>query len=315
VLTLHSDDPDYWNVLKALPPSNYGGETVCVSRHIEEIMKREHGGPSPYLIPYGVIVPEAAAAFSSNPFKVAYSGRIWEYQKRASLVVQSLIQACRQDGSLEAVMIGDGYLREACQQQVREAGLEKIITFTGQLAPRGVQQVLNDCQAILLMSDFEGLPVALLEAMAMGVVPVVRAIRSGIPELVEHEVTGLLVNEDPEVAAAAVVRLAHDQSLWQGCSRRARELVERRYRFEATYGQWQKLLAELHQSCSLSYPVNIWPGSKIAILERIFQSSQSPNSKFLLSTSHRFRTGLAIVKHCAKRILARLRSKMPNGTR
>jgi colanic acid/amylovoran biosynthesis glycosyltransferase len=68
------------------------------------------------------------------------------------------------------------------------------------------------------MSDFEGLPVALLEGMAAGVVPVVRSIPSGIPELVHHEKTGLLVPNEPTQAAEALIGISRDPALWQHCA-------------------------------------------------------------------------------------------------
>jgi len=63
------------------------------------------------------------------------------------------------------------------------------------------------------MSEFEGLPTALLEFMAAGVVPVVRAIERSIPELVHHERTGLLVGIDLPEAATASFRLNYAQDI------------------------------------------------------------------------------------------------------
>jgi colanic acid/amylovoran biosynthesis glycosyltransferase len=84
-------------------------------------------------------------------------------------------------------------VRFACQQLVHHAGLADSIQFLGRVCAEQVQPLRQCSQSILLMSDFEGLPLALLEAIAIEVVPVVRVIESGIPDLVHHERTGMLV--------------------------------------------------------------------------------------------------------------------------
>ena len=114
---------------------------------------------------------------------------------------------------------------------------------------------LASCQAILLMSDFEGLPMALLEAMAIGVVPVARTIRSGIPELVQDNRTGLLVDGQPANAAAAILKLADDPALWTECAHGARKLVEDRFSEDSAYFKWVALLDQLCARCNICYPI------------------------------------------------------------
>ena len=81
--------------------------------------------------------------------------------------------------------------------------------------------------------------------MAAGVVPVVRSIPSGIPEVVRQRETGLLVSDDPEQAAAALGTLAADPALWQHCSAALRQLVEERFSSDHCHGQWLALVREL----------------------------------------------------------------------
>jgi hypothetical protein len=142
-------------------------------------------------------------------------------------------------------------------QLVGEWNLTKRIRFLGRLAPSEVQTELAKCQVLLLMSDFEGLPMALLEAMAMGVVPVARAIASGVPELVMDRRTGLLVDEQPANAAAAILKLADDPALWTKCSRGAKKLVEDHFSEDSSYSKWVALLDLLCERCSIRYPIAI----------------------------------------------------------
>lgn len=254
-LTMHSDDPDYWAIADFRPPARWGGEVVCVSEYLSTEIKRQHLEQSSTVIPCGVSIPSSVTSFASESFHVVYSGRLVETQKRLSLVVEALVRACLKNSAIHASIIGDGSSRRDCQAAVDRAGLSNRIIFKGRLSTAEVEDELLHAQAILLMSDFEGLPVALIEAMAAGVVPVVRQIPSGIPELVKHEHTGLMVDETPENAARAICRLAQDHDLWKRCSSSARRLVAEQYNEDISYNRWLELIEKLDQKCTIQYPI------------------------------------------------------------
>jgi len=306
-LTLHSDDPDYWAIAKSLTPERHGGRTVCVSQHILSKLIRNGGDADAMVIPYGVSIPDSFARFQDHPFHVVYSGRLWEHQKRASLVVETLIKACEQGGGrICATLIGDGYSRAACEQQVREAKLEGLIQFSGRLPAAGVKDILLNSQAILLMSDFEGLPVALLEAMAAGVVPVVRAIPSGVPEVVRPGETGLLVSDNPEEAAAALLYLAENPVLWERCSSAARQLVSERFSSEQCHRNWLELLRQMQSNSSPAYPIRRLHGVRLGALSPLMlEPYKKPSPWQRLRMRQRLSTILAkmkrIVKKCCER--------------
>jgi hypothetical protein len=161
------------------------------------------------------------------------------------------------------------------------------------------------------MSDFEGLPIALLEAMAAGVVPVVRRIPSGIPELVEDGRTGLLVSEDPHEAATALRRLAGDPALWRRCSSAARELVSTRYNADASYRQWRRLLEDLDRqgtaAASSPYPI---PCRRIGGLRGVpasFHQEYRPPRPRSAALRQALRTAVARAKHRIRGVLGRRR--------
>ena len=113
-------------------------------------------------------------------------------------MVHTLINACLASSQIEAHLIIDSIGNSAaCEQLVHQSGPADRIHFLGRVLPKQVKTFLQRSEAILMMSDFEGLSLSLLEAMAVGVVSVVRAIESGIPELVQRERTRLLVRNDP----------------------------------------------------------------------------------------------------------------------
>jgi len=87
---------------------------------------------------------------------------------------------------------------------------------------------LATADVFVYLSESEGLGSAILLAMAQGV-PVVASNVGGIPELVEHEATGLLVNNDVEAVASAIRRMALDEALARQCAENAYRKVSERY--------------------------------------------------------------------------------------
>jgi glycosyltransferase involved in cell wall biosynthesis len=97
----------------------------------------------------------------------------------------------------------------------------------------------------LLTSRFEGMPRAVLQAMAAGV-PVVATAVDGTPEVVAHAVTGLLVPPGaPEQAARAVLALAGDGGLRERCIAQAARVVEGRYEIGRMLREIERLYLRL----------------------------------------------------------------------
>jgi len=99
----------------------------------------------------------------------------------------------RRKVDFELHLVGDGPERLALQTAFEQNGLLQHVRFWGWLAPEAVSKRLLDLDALVLMSDCEGLPLALLEAMAHGVVPVVTNLESGHTEVVKDGENGFLV--------------------------------------------------------------------------------------------------------------------------
>lgn len=256
-MTVHSDDPVYWAIAETVLPEQNNGIVVGVSQFIcqQAISRQLSSRPLP--IPYGVPETNYKAAFNNASFKVVFSGRLVEEQKRLSIVVDTMIKACQEDSRIECWLIGHGSARESAQKRVEACGLGNRILFLGRLPIQDVKKKLAQCQVILMMSDYEGLPLALLEAMSIGVVPIVRSIPSGIPELIEHGKTGFLVDHKPENAVQSILRLADRPELWRQCSTAARDLIQNYYSEDICYQKWLDTLAKLCEETDIKYPISI----------------------------------------------------------
>ena len=186
------------------------GITLAVSEAEGAVAAALVGRNRVLVVPNGVELPPASDPPRGRPFVVAVAGRVL-HQRRHDLVA-AVAERLRAD-DFAFHWLGDGPGRA----ELERAG----VTVSGWLPRRRVREELAKAHAILHLSAFEGLPLALLEAMATGR-PVVA---SDIPPI--REVTGstaLLVNGADE-AIAALRRLADDEAFGGALGARARERV------------------------------------------------------------------------------------------
>jgi histidinol-phosphate phosphatase family protein len=118
-------------------------------------------------------------------------GRLAE-QKGQLLLVEAAGRLAAEGLDFELVLVGDGPLRAAIEGRVRDLGLGDRVRLAGWLSAEGVRGELLRSRALVLPSFAEGLPVVLMEALALGR-PAVSTYVAGIPELVEPGVSGWLV--------------------------------------------------------------------------------------------------------------------------
>jgi glycosyltransferase involved in cell wall biosynthesis len=136
-------------------------------------------------------------------------------------------------------------------------GVGLPIYLGGQLQSENVQLEMLRNHVFVLLSDFEGLPIALMEAMACGLVPVCLRIDSGVPELVENELTGLLVNDRSGDFVEAIRRLRNDPDLWKRLSQAARIKFETEYSVESAAVRWKEIASELQSNSCPRRPITI----------------------------------------------------------
>ena len=118
-------------------------------------------------------------------------GRLCE-QKGQLLLVQAVHQLRDQGVALKLVLVGDGEHRSPIERLIQQYQLADQITITGWASGADVQRHLLASRAMVLPSFAEGLPVVIMEALALGR-PVISTYVAGIPELVKPGVSGWLV--------------------------------------------------------------------------------------------------------------------------
>ncbi len=246
---LHSDDPYYHDIVDSFVAGSGRwclSGVVGVSNYLKELVEERTDGALPFLhAPYGAPVPESVAAWSSDSFRMVYSGRLVELQKRVRRVATSMLAAASDCDNLEGILYGVGPEQEWLEKTFLKS--DGRVRLGGCLSPEEMQCEMLQGQVFVLLSDFEGMSIALMEAMACGLVPIISRMRSGVSDLVEDGVTGLIVAaDDPEAFTRAVKQLSSDRELWASLSKRARNaIVERRYTVDACADAWVEFLKRM----------------------------------------------------------------------
>jgi len=133
--------------------------------------------------------------------------------------------------NIKIVIVGKGSLEMELDQQARELHVEDLVFFLG--FREDVPRLLASLNLFVLSSHMEGLGSSIMDAMASRL-PVVATQVGGIPELVIHAETGLLVPpRNPEALAKAILRLYYDRPLGVRLGQRGFEVVHERFSAEA----------------------------------------------------------------------------------
>lgn len=151
---------------------------------------------------------------------------------------------------LKLVIVGDGPERAKLEALAQSPGVKDLIVFAGQVAD--VQAFYALANVFVLPSHSEGSPNVLLEAMAANV-PVVATAVGGVPEIVEHNESALLVEpNDPAALAASITQLLSDTELRQRLIANAEVLVETRFTPEAYARSLVRIYAEVIEGRNIS---------------------------------------------------------------
>jgi glycosyltransferase involved in cell wall biosynthesis len=171
-------------------------------------------------------------------------GRL-ETIKGHDILIEAISHLRTQGQRISLTLIGDGKERDKLERQVREYGLENVVQFLGNLTPDSVIDHLQKSDIFVMPSRDESFGVACIEAMATEL-PVIASRVGGLPEFIDHGVTGLLFTpEQTEVLAAAIASLVTDPEYRMRLGAKARELVAKKFsRDEAT----RKLLIHLQNT-------------------------------------------------------------------
>jgi colanic acid/amylovoran biosynthesis glycosyltransferase len=186
-----------------------------------------------HVCPHG-IDPARFAITRRLPLRIVAVGRLVD-KKAPHLTIRAFAQVAQRFPDARLDMIGDGPLAETCRALIVNLELERQVFLHGVQPRENVARLMEKASVFVQHSvtapngDAEGLPVAILEAMTSAL-PVVATRHSGIPEVVVHGATGLLVDEnDVDGMAVAMSQLLSDPEMAEKMGRSSRERILRHF--------------------------------------------------------------------------------------
>ncbi len=194
----HSDIAFETTLLTAYEPML--AAMIGVSGHITATLRERlpWRGAEIHHIPYGVEIDTQLSDREPGPIRLLYAGRFEHEQKRIGVLLDLAWQLHERGIAHELRFVGDGPAAAEVEDRV------KSLSHATRHPPANRQRMrehLRWADATLLASRYEGQSIAMLEAMAAGVVPIVTRVRSGASEAIEHGVNGLLIDgEEPAIA-------------------------------------------------------------------------------------------------------------------
>jgi glycosyltransferase involved in cell wall biosynthesis len=205
--------------------------TICVSEseRAAGLAARTCDAERTLVVPNAIPLDgRALASPGREPAKLVSVGRL-QSPKDPLALVRALARLRGRE--FRALLVGDGPLRPAVEEEIRRSGLDANVELAGER--QDVARLLARSQLFVLSSRSEAMPITVLEAMAAGL-PVVATRVGGMPELVREGESGLLVRPgDADELARALARLLDDPKARERFGRAARARVEREFAFDS----------------------------------------------------------------------------------
>jgi glycosyltransferase involved in cell wall biosynthesis len=261
VMWLQADDGDYYE--QAYRLGRYCNAVVCVSEHIHDSVAELHPviGSRSHVIRNSSISQREVAETRpprSDRIRIIYTGRLVQYQKRILDFVDLADALDRRGLPYEISLIGTFPVHDEAASLFHEHAARHLtagtIRLLGRLRRERILEELRNNDFFVLLSDFEGLPLSLGEAMAAGCVPVVADMKSGIPEMLTSGKNGLIVSgRDYQRWAGEIVDLWKDPAALVAMSQSARATVSERFTVEHVAKQFDELFQRVADEIAGGY--------------------------------------------------------------
>lgn len=251
-------NPKHWCVLMAdrLAAKYAAARIVSVSSDLGEYWKRHADPKNVTVLRNAVDLEQVKSSFSpleakrrlgisGDSFVVGIAARL-ERIKRHDLFIATAGYLAKRIPQSHFVIAGGGRQNSYLQELIRESGLHERVALLGERSD--VYDVLRAMDILLICSDHEGVPMVVLEAMALGVAVVSRKV-GGLPEVIRDGRNGLLVSSDnPKDLGHACWSIFKDPRLRTDFTRAAWEEIHQSYSAD----KHARTIVKLYQSSCLS---------------------------------------------------------------
>jgi glycosyltransferase involved in cell wall biosynthesis len=244
---LHADDEHYYGLAEA-----YGSRLSALvgvsARIVAQARRRLRLEPARvHRIPCGIRLPEPAVrSTNGDAARLIWVGRIEERQKRVSDLPAILRAICQLQTEATLDIVGDGPDIRRLHAAVTTAGVSSAVRWHGWRSAREVRERLANTDVLLLPSNFEGMPVAVMEALAAGCGVVASSV-SGLEDYATHSLAASCFRTHTvgDVAGAAVAALELMAVPVRQRLRSARALAESEFSIERCLDHYAELPVDL----------------------------------------------------------------------
>ena len=186
-----------------------------------------------------VDMPDQVSDLSDRPIDIVFVGRLTE-RKRPEDFVAVVNGVCEQLPNVRALIVGDGPDRNSIEAEIEKRGLEHNIELAG--VRSDVLSLLDQSKLFVLTSRWEGLSIAMMEAMAAGCVPICSHV-GDLEDILKHDHNGYL-NRIGDVSAFVdrALLLLSDDEKWTLFSTRARSAAVDTVSRQAVTARWREVL-------------------------------------------------------------------------
>lgn len=215
----------------------------AVSRNIGDHVIRDFAIPDTkvHYLPFGIdtdlFAPQPDAGRRDTDSIRIFSNRGFFPVYDTKTLVRGFAIAFRNNPALRLTLKGDGPEEEEVRELVSALGFSSQITFRQRTPYSDVPRDYQEADIFITTSISDGTPVSVLEAMSSGL-PCIATSVGGIPEWIENNVTGLLIQPgSPQQVAEAIISIARDPHLQKRLGKAARNMIVKN-------GQWNMLMAQ-----------------------------------------------------------------------
>jgi glycosyltransferase involved in cell wall biosynthesis len=194
-----------------------------------------------FYLPHGVNIPETISPPEpGDHLKIVFTGRLVE--SKGVQDIYCINQLLRNKGiRVQWTVIGRGPMKTFLEEQWKE---ETNIHFVAPETTEEVMQIMSSNDIFLLPTRFEGSPVTILEALSVGIAPVVSDLPGGIREIVRENIGRAIPVGNNERFADAIAELHSDRTKLQAMKQNARKLALEKFDIRATSDHYFDLLLQ-----------------------------------------------------------------------
>lgn len=227
--------------------AQYATKIICVSQFVKDLALKYQIAPENKLrvIYNGVELSPAHTQKADKTFvRITFVGRLAK-PKRPELLLETVdhLKTSLRD-TMEVTIIGDGPQKTALQDYIQVKQLERI-HLTGTLSREEVYARLQDSDIFVFLSDWEGFPMAILEAMSYSL-PIIASDVGGINEMVLPQVNGILLSKNSiDELTTSIETLLTDTKKRQKMGKRSYQMTQERFTVDAMTTQVEQVYRDL----------------------------------------------------------------------